>query len=631
MAKQVGGKERRRALRWDERLSQTQASLTTQAPILALRRQLASLAGWSADAGQCWLQHAQLCRATGHYDTAVPAVLEASAAKVPGSSLERVELMYARGDAHRALSELRCLEVQLASGGGDGAALRSEAEFARYRARVLLRLAEWTAETGQGTREEVVGLFDGALALRKDWETGLFKYAVYLDQLMQDAKARQEGNSNAGIDRLDGKSKIKLGEDRPYLSFLPEVLRGYGKSIEAGHVHIYRSLPRLLTLWFEYGASLGREAGADREVEGAVMEVMRSFAKSVPMHCWLMALPQLISRICHRHQDVAIITRHIVTQVAVAYPQQALWALAAVSKSTVSSRRSAATAICSNAKRAAHSEEVRAVFQSHNTITEQLIKLCHLVPPANKRVISIKELSHLTRLLPSKVMMPTQATLTPALPPSPSAAFSAGAAGGTTVAERTWRPPTDIVTIAGIAEEIQVMASLQRPKRVVLIGSDGQQYGFLAKPKDDLRKDNRMMEVAGVVNRLFLENPGSRRRNLHLRRFAVLPLTEESGLIEWVECTRTMRSCITDSLAEAGVDARVMNQKAKVEYDKVHKPGSNNAAGLLRWFENMIASYPPRLHRWFLHKFPEPAAWLNSRLAYTRTYAVWCVVGHVVG
>jgi serine/threonine-protein kinase ATR len=37
----------------------------------------------------------------------------------------------------------------------------------------------------------------------------------------------------------------------------------------------------------------------------------------------------------------------------------------------------------------------------------------------------------------------------------------------------------------------QVMASLQRPKKIVLTGSDGRDYPFLAKPQDDLRKDYR--------------------------------------------------------------------------------------------------------------------------------------------
>ena len=37
----------------------------------------------------------------------------------------------------------------------------------------------------------------------------------------------------------------------------------------------------------------------------------------------------------------------------------------------------------------------------------------------------------------------------------------------------------------------QIMASLQRPKKITFVGSDGKEYPFLAKPKDDLRKDYR--------------------------------------------------------------------------------------------------------------------------------------------
>lgn len=41
------------------------------------------------------------------------------------------------------------------------------------------------------------------------------------------------------------------------------------------------------------------------------------------------------------------------------------------------------------------------------------------------------------------------------------------------------------------------MSSLQKPKKIVFLGNDGRQYPFLAKPKDDLRKDYRLMDFAG--------------------------------------------------------------------------------------------------------------------------------------
>ena len=39
------------------------------------------------------------------------------------------------------------------------------------------------------------------------------------------------------------------------------------------------------------------------------------------------------------------------------------------------------------------------------------------------------------------------------------------------------------------------------PRQIKIVGSDGRTYAFLAKPKDDLRKDNRMMALCGLLNR----------------------------------------------------------------------------------------------------------------------------------
>ncbi len=44
-----------------------------------------------------------------------------------------------------------------------------------------------------------------------------------------------------------------------------------------------------------------------------------------------------------------------------------------------------------------------------------------------------------------------------------------------------------------------------------------------------------------------------------------------------------------------------------------------------------MGALPPRMHRWLLQRFPDPAAWLEARLGFTRTNAVWCMVGHMLG
>lgn len=58
------------------------------------------------------------------------------------------------------------------------------------------------------------------------------------------------------------------------------------------------------------------------------------------------------------------------------------------------------------------------------------------------------------------------------------------------------------------------MPSLQRPRKFAILGTDGCVYNFLAKPEDDMRKDSRLMEVNGIVNRLFKKDTEARKRNL---------------------------------------------------------------------------------------------------------------------
>jgi serine/threonine-protein kinase ATR len=41
--------------------------------------------------------------------------------------------------------------------------------------------------------------------------------------------------------------------------------------------------------------------------------------------------------------------------------------------------------------------------------------------------------------------------------------------------------------------------------------------------------------------------------------------------------------------------------------------------------------FPPVFHDWFIETFPEPSAWLASRLTYGRTAAVMSMVGYILG
>jgi serine/threonine-protein kinase ATR len=67
---------------------------------------------------------------------------------------------------------------------------------------------------------------------------------------------------------------------------------------------------------------------------------------------------------------------------------------------------------------------------------------------------------------------------------------------------------------AGFHDEIDVMPSLVKPKKITIEGSDGKAYPFLCKPSDDLRKDARLMEFNALVNKLLKKDPETRKRRL---------------------------------------------------------------------------------------------------------------------
>lgn len=64
----------------------------------------------------------------------------------------------------------------------------------------------------------------------------------------------------------------------------------------------------------------------ERAARTEVINIMSGNIKTLPLYVWLVALPQLISRICHPHLDTQKMIQHLLTRVTGAYPHQVcLW------------------------------------------------------------------------------------------------------------------------------------------------------------------------------------------------------------------------------------------------------------------------------------------------------------------
>lgn len=109
---------------------------------------------------------------------------------------------------------------------------------------------------------------------------------------------------------------------------------------------------------------------------------------------------------------------------------------------------------------------------------------------------------------------------------------------------------------------------MAKPRKISIRGSNGQSYVFLGKPKDDLRKDARLMDFNGIINKLLKANSESRRRKLceiflhvmrgsltvvtDIRTYGVITLNEECGFIQWVSNTSPVRNMLVKLYEQRG-------------------------------------------------------------------------------
>ncbi len=88
----------------------------------------------------------------------------------------------------------------------------------------------------------------------------------------------------------------------------------------------------------------------------------------------------------------------------------------------------------------------------------------------------------------------------------------------------------NMLTMDSIENNMTILLTKTKPKRIALHGSDGKKYTYLFKGLEDLHLDERIMQFLSISNILMKK----RRKTLKARHYSVVPLGPRSGLIQWV-------------------------------------------------------------------------------------------------
>ncbi|OCH94317.1 hypothetical protein OBBRIDRAFT_823598 [Obba rivulosa] len=585
--------------RLDARLESTLPAFRTREPILSMRRTAFALSctrdnNFKLAIGQSWLASAKIARKAGYWQTAYSAILQGGQCKAPFSFMESARLIKASGEPLRALQDLDnsvkltgIMEEQ-----NDVIDLTGETVDSVSRAKAQLLRARWMNESDRFEAPAVLKAFQDASQVWPRWENGHYHLGKFQDECFRALSVK---------DKMGRGTRMNL-----------QTVRYFSKAIKYGTKYIYQTVPRLLTIWLDMGENPTIASG---EIFPRVNGEIARAIKSVPVYKWYTAFPQIVSRVGHTNSEVYELLSQLISMVIQEYPRQALWLFVSVVKS-MKAQRSQRGKLILDKLRAHNKNDVPTLIGYSLRMTEELLGLCdHPIRDEKKTLTMSKNFPGLFRLAPSPLMIPLQESLTASLPPSSSS-------------DATHHPfPTDAPTFCRFTDEIEIMRSLAKPRKITILGSDGQVYMFLGKPRDDLRKDARLMEFNGIINKLLKSNSESRRRQLRIRTYGVVTLNEECGFIQWVPNTIPVRPILLN-----GYDRRKIKSwtpEMTTVFGKIKDATDKDAARI--FVDQILPQFPPIFHEWFTETFPEPTAWLASRLSYTRTAAVMSIIGFILG
>ncbi|KAH3683007.1 hypothetical protein WICPIJ_006011 [Wickerhamomyces pijperi] len=640
---------------------------------------------------ETWIKFANLCRKSGRLGLAEKSLNllleegdDPNTSKAPPQVVyAQLKYMWATGLKRDALSHLIDFTSRMSHDLGlnpddlittpvpSESAIKNVEEYTRLLARCFLKQGEWQVALQPSWRSEnsetILGSYLLATHFDKNWYKAWHNWALANFEVisLRTAKASPEPSNDA--------ANASYPTELIQQHVIPAI-KGFFHSIALSSTNPLQDTLRLLTLWFTFG---GIPEAAQAMTDGFRM---------VKIDTWLEVIPQLISRIHQPNQTVSRSLHSLLADLGKAHPQALVYPLAVAVKSDSVSRQRAALSIIEtmrihSAALVEQSELVsnelirvavlwhelwfealedasRLFFGENNTekmfaVLEPLHKMLERGPETMREVafantfgrdldtayewvLSYRRTSDVTKLNQAwdiyynvfrriNRQLPQLQTLElQYVAPKLLAAKDLDLA-----APGTYTPGKPIVHIVSFEPNFSVISSKQRPRRFGIKGSDGKEYYYLLKGHEDIRQDNLVMQLFGLVNTLLTDDPECFKRHLDIQQFPAIPLSPKSGLLGWVPNSDTFHVLIKEYRESRNIilniEHRIMLQMA---------PNYDNLTVLEKVEVFTYALDNTRgqdLYKVLWLKSRSSESWLDRRTTYTRSLAVMSMVGYILG
>ncbi|GAB1225519.1 hypothetical protein ENUP19_0254G0021 [Entamoeba nuttalli] len=383
----------------------------------------------------------------------------------------------------------------------------------------------------------------------------------------------------------------KLSREENIKLFHQNAILNYCQTLKLSNNYDLYSVLRILSIWFN--------CKSDNNINTTISNYFLRNTDTIDLSKLLSVSYQLIAKMNNSVPEISKILNKIIYQIALKYPQQTLWHILMLYNSNCHPQKPKQPPLCAKnlLDELSSKESISSILNQMHELSHLLIHFAYLQSDSSSGKVPFAKKSY------PLVSIPICSSMTGDNCPS----------------------------IAGISNVYSLVGGIRAPKKMEFLGSDNKKYSFLLKSEDDLRQDAVMQQLFDLCNRLFKQHQQT--KQLRIRTYKVVPLTKESGMLEFVTGTKPLfneLSKIHDLIhPEEPTFSSTMSA-----LDKAHKNFRNNNCldNYFDVFNKCVKSYTPSFHNLFDQLYgKDPKHLYDMKLNYINSTAVSSIIGYVFG
>jgi hypothetical protein len=184
--------------------------------------------------------------------------------------------------------------------------------------------------------------------------------------------------------------------------------------------------------------------------------------------------------------------------------------------------------------------------------------------------------------------------------------------------------------LAQIDPVLTVLPTQQHPRCVFMVDTSGIRYKFLLKGNEDIRLDQRIMQLFDLINSLLRANRSTCDLNMSIVKYSIIPFAPNAGLIAWVTGADTFQQLVTDFRARREISPSIELEIAQALVGATF----NTLSGLQRYeVYEAVASQTSgdELREMLWLRSPDAASWLERNQNFTVSTALMSIAGYAIG